>query len=271
MPTAPTINSSPRCRRQASPIRIRAGWSRPGRPSAPWPARARNWPPSSTASKTQSQAAGRQRRPVHRNRGQHLLSGRAGRRAGAPERALAFARAVTGALPGVLASRVTTGNIAGVVVAHAVGARGRDVRRGVRAQSSAACSRAKPAWAAHSASPGPVALAHPEEQGLIQSLAVVVDTMVICTATAFIVLISGVTLLSMAVGAQWRRPGGARPLRVCPLPDSPPSSPAPLHASCGLPRRPRRSWRRPGSSESSPIVCHGRGRPAAACATIIAL
>ncbi|BCQ09618.1 sodium:alanine symporter [Mycobacterium heckeshornense] len=34
-------------------------------------------------------------------------------------------------------------------------------------------------------------VSHPVEQGLIQSLAVFVDTMVICTATAFIVLVSG--------------------------------------------------------------------------------
>jgi len=38
---------------------------------------------------------------------------------------------------------------------------------------------------------GAATVAHPVEQGLIQSLAVFVDTMVICTATAFIVLMSG--------------------------------------------------------------------------------
>ncbi|WP_231974734.1 sodium:alanine symporter family protein [Mycobacterium sp. E1747] len=38
---------------------------------------------------------------------------------------------------------------------------------------------------------GAATVAHPVEQGLIQSLAVFVDTMVICTATAFIVLLSG--------------------------------------------------------------------------------
>jgi AGCS family alanine or glycine:cation symporter len=34
-------------------------------------------------------------------------------------------------------------------------------------------------------------VSHPVEQGLIQSLGVFVDTMVVCTATAFIVLVSG--------------------------------------------------------------------------------
>ena len=38
---------------------------------------------------------------------------------------------------------------------------------------------------------GAATVAHPVEQGLIQSLAVFVDTVVICTATAFIVLMSG--------------------------------------------------------------------------------
>jgi AGCS family alanine or glycine:cation symporter len=38
---------------------------------------------------------------------------------------------------------------------------------------------------------GAATVSHPVEQGLIQSLAVFVDTMVICTATAFIVLMSG--------------------------------------------------------------------------------
>jgi alanine or glycine:cation symporter, AGCS family len=38
---------------------------------------------------------------------------------------------------------------------------------------------------------GAATVAHPVEQGLIQSLAVFVDTMVICTATAFIVLMAG--------------------------------------------------------------------------------
>jgi AGCS family alanine or glycine:cation symporter len=38
---------------------------------------------------------------------------------------------------------------------------------------------------------GSATVAHPVEQGLIQSLAVFVDTMVICTATAFIVMMSG--------------------------------------------------------------------------------
>ncbi|CPR12395.1 amino acid carrier protein [Mycobacterium bohemicum DSM 44277] len=38
---------------------------------------------------------------------------------------------------------------------------------------------------------GAATVAHPVEQGLIQSFAVFVDTMVICTATAFIVLMSG--------------------------------------------------------------------------------
>ncbi|BBZ44839.1 alanine/glycine:cation symporter family protein [Mycobacterium parmense] len=38
---------------------------------------------------------------------------------------------------------------------------------------------------------GSATVAHPVEQGLIQALAVFVDTMVICTATAFIVLMSG--------------------------------------------------------------------------------
>jgi AGCS family alanine or glycine:cation symporter len=38
---------------------------------------------------------------------------------------------------------------------------------------------------------GAATVAHPVEQGLIQSLAVFVDTMVICSATAFIVLMSG--------------------------------------------------------------------------------
>ena len=38
---------------------------------------------------------------------------------------------------------------------------------------------------------GAATVSHPVEQGLIQSLAVFVDTMVICTATAFIVLVSG--------------------------------------------------------------------------------
>jgi alanine or glycine:cation symporter, AGCS family len=39
---------------------------------------------------------------------------------------------------------------------------------------------------------GAATVAHPVEQGLIQSLAVFIDTMVICTATAIIVLMSGV-------------------------------------------------------------------------------
>ncbi|EUA54497.1 alanine symporter family protein [Mycobacterium xenopi 4042] len=34
-------------------------------------------------------------------------------------------------------------------------------------------------------------MSHPVEQGLIQSLGVFVDTMVICTATALVVLVSG--------------------------------------------------------------------------------
>lgn len=38
---------------------------------------------------------------------------------------------------------------------------------------------------------GAATVAHPVEQGLIQALAVFVDTMVICTATAFIVLMAG--------------------------------------------------------------------------------
>ncbi len=38
---------------------------------------------------------------------------------------------------------------------------------------------------------GAATVSHPVEQGLIQALAVFVDTMVICTATAFIVLMSG--------------------------------------------------------------------------------
>ncbi|HET7742627.1 MAG TPA: sodium:alanine symporter family protein [Mycobacterium sp.] len=38
---------------------------------------------------------------------------------------------------------------------------------------------------------GAATVSHPVEQGLIQSLAVFVDTMVICTATAFIVLMAG--------------------------------------------------------------------------------
>ena len=38
---------------------------------------------------------------------------------------------------------------------------------------------------------GAATVSHPVKQGLIQSLAVFVDTMVICTATAFIVLMSG--------------------------------------------------------------------------------
>ena len=35
-------------------------------------------------------------------------------------------------------------------------------------------------------------VSHPIKQGLIQSLGVFVDTMVICSATAFIILVSGV-------------------------------------------------------------------------------
>ena len=35
-------------------------------------------------------------------------------------------------------------------------------------------------------------MAHPVQQGLIQSLGVFVDTIVVCTATAFIILVSGV-------------------------------------------------------------------------------
>jgi AGCS family alanine or glycine:cation symporter len=45
---------------------------------------------------------------------------------------------------------------------------------------------------------GAATVAHPVEQGLIQSLAVFIDTMVICTATAFIVLASGPDLYDPA-------------------------------------------------------------------------
>jgi AGCS family alanine or glycine:cation symporter len=45
---------------------------------------------------------------------------------------------------------------------------------------------------------GAATVAHPVEQGLIQSLAVFIDTMVICTATAFIVLASAPTLYDPA-------------------------------------------------------------------------
>ena len=37
-----------------------------------------------------------------------------------------------------------------------------------------------------------IAVAHPVQQGLIQSLGVFVDTIIVCTATAFIILVSGV-------------------------------------------------------------------------------
>ena len=45
---------------------------------------------------------------------------------------------------------------------------------------------------------GAATVAHPVEQGLIQSLAVFIDTMVICTATAFIVLASAPELYNPA-------------------------------------------------------------------------
>ncbi|OBA82663.1 sodium:alanine symporter [Mycobacterium sp. 1164966.3] len=45
---------------------------------------------------------------------------------------------------------------------------------------------------------GAATVSHPVEQGLIQSLAVFVDTMVICTATAFIVLMSGPSVYNPA-------------------------------------------------------------------------
>lgn len=45
---------------------------------------------------------------------------------------------------------------------------------------------------------GTATVAHPVEQGLIQSLAVFIDTMVICTATAFIVLMSGPSVYNPA-------------------------------------------------------------------------
>ncbi len=45
---------------------------------------------------------------------------------------------------------------------------------------------------------GAATVAHPVEQGLIQSLAVFIDTMVICSATAFIVLASGPNLYDPA-------------------------------------------------------------------------
>ncbi len=45
---------------------------------------------------------------------------------------------------------------------------------------------------------GAATVSHPVEQGLIQSLAVFVDTMVICTATAFIVLMSGASVYDPA-------------------------------------------------------------------------
>lgn len=41
-------------------------------------------------------------------------------------------------------------------------------------------------------------VSHPVKQGLIQSVAVFVDTMVICTATAFIILVSGPSIYDPA-------------------------------------------------------------------------
>ena len=49
-------------------------------------------------------------------------------------------------------------------------------------------------------------VSHPVKQGLIQSLGVFVDTMVVCTATAFIILVSGPEVYDPATS----RPTGLR-------------------------------------------------------------
>lgn len=73
--------------------------------------------------------------------------------------------------------------------------------------SSAACSPTRPVWAAPPNVAATATVSHPVKQGLIQSLGVFVDTMIICSATAFIILISGPEIYDPA--APGKRAGAA--------------------------------------------------------------
>lgn len=98
-----------------------------------------------------------------------------------------------------LASRVGTGNLAGVATAVAIGgsvgaALMQGIKRGLFSNEAGMGSAPNVAATAH--------VSHPVKQGLIQALGVFTDTLIICTCTAFIILFSGAPLDGSINGVQ---------------------------------------------------------------------
>lgn len=83
--------------------------------------------------------------------------------------------------------KTAAGGIAGAVVVQGV-------RRGLFSNEAGLGSIPNAAATAH--------VSHPVKQGLVQSMGVVVDTLIICSSTAFIILFSGVDLTSGVSGIE---------------------------------------------------------------------